>query len=278
MKKLKKISIIGVGLLGGSIGMAVKKKNLAEKVVGFFRHKKKIEAALQANAIDMATLDFDEAIKDSDLIILSSPVSDILARLKQIKKTAFKDTLITDTGSTKEKIVKEADGLNFIGSHPLAGSEQSGLQFASPGLFSGSICILTPNNNKNKTSVKRITEFWNELGCQTITMLPKSHDRILAFTSHLPHAIAFSLIKSIPQKMLKCSAGGIKDTTRIALSNPDIWLDIFLSNRDCVLRSIGALEKSLAEFKNALKAKDRQKLLSFLKTAQNKRKNIVQKL
>lgn len=263
-------------MLGGSIGMAVKKKHIAGKVVGFFRDKTKIKTAIRIGAIDQGSLNLREAVKGSDLVILCSPVNDIISKLKGLKITGLGDTLITDTGSTKSEIVKAARGLNFVGSHPLAGSEQSGAAFAKPHLFEGSVCIVTPQD-KSSQSAEKITEFWKALGSETVTMTPKDHDHILSFTSHLPHAAAFALIKCVPKNLFKFSAGGLKDTTRIALSNPLVWLDIFLSNRTNMLNSIIALEKSLSQIKDALTKGDRKKLLSFLKVAQANRKSLTQK-
>jgi len=276
MKQFKQITIIGVGLLGGSIGMAVKKKRVAGMVVGFFRDKTKIKAAIRMGAIDKGSNNLREAVKGSDLIILCSPVDDIISKLKDLKIIGLDDTLVTDTGSTKSEIMKAARGLNFVGSHPLAGSEQSGAAFAKSQLFEGSVCIIT-SKEKRSRSAERIAKFWKTLGSETIAMAPEDHDHILSFTSHLPHAAAFALIKCVPKNLFKFSAGGLKDTTRIALSNPLVWLDIFLSNRTNMLNSIISLERSLSQFKDALRRADRRKLLSFLKAAQANRKSLMLK-
>jgi prephenate dehydrogenase len=276
MKLFKKITIVGVGLLGGSIGLAVKKKGLAQEVIGFFRNKKKIASAVKMGVIDRGTCDLKRCMEESDLVILCSPVSDIIKKLKLIKKLGAKNVLITDTGSTKQEIVKAARGLNFVGSHPLAGSEQSGITYARHELFSGSICILTPTGKEASASTHAIALFWKHLGAHAIMLSPREHDNILSFTSHLPHAAAFSLIDAIPQAYLKFCAGGLKDTTRIAMSNPDIWLDIFTSNKKNMLKAIRLFERSLSEFKKALAQDNRQKLLLFLKNAADIRSRITQ--
>ncbi|HQP91962.1 MAG TPA: prephenate dehydrogenase/arogenate dehydrogenase family protein [Candidatus Omnitrophota bacterium] len=273
MKQFKQITIIGVGLLGGSIGSAVKKKKLAGKVVGFFRNKKKIGPAIKLGLIDSGTDDFNQAVNGSDLIILCSPVNDIILKLKKIKSQGLTNVLITDTGSSKQEIIKAAKGLNFAGSHPLAGSEQSGAKFAKNNLFEGTVCVVS--KEADSRSLKQIIRFWNALGSRTLVMSAKEHDRILAFTSHLPHIAAFSLINSIPKGKMSLSAGGLKDTTRIALSNPQVWVDIFLSNKANVLTSISAFEKSISSLKKAVSRGDRKKLLSFLKDAQSKRNSIT---
>ncbi len=274
MKPFKKITIIGVGLIGGSIGLAVKKHGLADKVCGFFRNKDKIAAAVKIKAIDVGTNDLKKAITHSDLIILCSPVNDIINKLRAIKKMAGKTTLITDTGSTKLEIVKAARQLNFIGSHPLAGSEQSGISGARADLFKNSILILTPEHCKQSDSLTRLAEFWEKLGAKTIVMTPEKHDHILAFSSHLPHAAAFSLMQALPKEILSFGAGGLKDTTRIALSSPDIWADIFISNKSEILKSINAFEASLKTIKKAIAGQNKKELLSFLKRSKDKRKLI----
>lgn len=278
MKRFEKIAIIGVGLLGGSIGLAVKKKKLAREVVGFFRDKKKGTSAVKRGIVDRAETDFQKCVKSSDFIILCSPVADIVKKLSLIKKSGKRDALIADIGSTKREIARAAAGLNFIGAHPLAGSEQSGAAFARADLFLGCLTILTPADNAAESSVRRVKEFWNALGSEAILMSPQAHDTALALTSHLPHAIAFSLIKAIPAQTFRFSAGGLRDTTRIALSDPHLWLDIFESNKHEILRALAAFEKSLKGFKSALACRDRKKLLTFLKAAQNARMKLPPKL
>jgi prephenate dehydrogenase len=275
MKPFHKVTIIGVGLLGGSIGLALKKKRLAREVVGFFRDKKKIAAAVKTGAIDTGTSDLKTAVCGSDFIILCSPIHDIIEKLKSFKKWGLTEALLTDTGSTKAEIVKNAQGLDFVGSHPLAGSEQSGIAHAADDLFINSVCLLTPTSKTRASSVARIREFWKILGAQPVALSAQEHDRILSLTSHLPHAAAFSLVNAIPLPLLRFSAGGLRDTTRIALSNPDIWMDIFLSNKRDLCRAVSCLEKTLREFKNAVAGGDRKKILRFLKKAQNKRINLA---
>lgn len=275
MPLFKKITIVGIGLLGGSLGLAIKKEKLAGFVVGFFRHKDKIRQALQMGVLDAGTDDFREAIRESDFIILASPVSDIVKRLKELKKLKV-HSLVTDIGSTKSGIVKTSQGLNFIGSHPLAGSEKSGILHARADLFKDSLCLLTPPRKASSVSLSKVSRFWKCLGAKTIVLSCDEHDRILAFVSHLPHVVAFALMKTMPNKTLSFGAGGLKDTTRIALSNPKIWNDILLSNKKPVLKSIKAFEGTLAEIKKALLKNDTNKLTSLLAQAQRKRKQIQQ--
>lgn len=270
----KKVTIVGVGLLGGSIGLALKKKRLAGKVTGFFRHKEKIKHAVKIGAVDEGTNDLKTAIRGSDFIILCSPVCDIIHRLKEIKSLGCAGALITDTGSAKLEIVKAARGLNFIGSHPIAGSDQSGIDFAEGGLFKNALCVLTPTGCEPLKSLEAVRRFWKALGAKPVTLRPDAHDNILAFASHLPHALAFSLMAAIPGEMLKFSGNGLKDTTRIALSSPEIWTDIFLSNKKGVLRSIASFERSLKDLKKTLAQDNRQRLLSLLQKSRSKRRGL----
>lgn len=271
MKKFKKVAIIGVGLLGGSIGMAIKQKKMAGKITGFFRDREKIKKALQLKTIDEGTDNFKTAVKNADLVILCTPVSDIISKLKILKKMNMPNALITDVGSTKSDIVKSARGLNFVGSHPLAGSEQSGIEYARADLFKDSVSVLTVGAYEKNESLEQIRFFWERLGSKTIMLTLPLHDRLLAYSSHLPHVIACALMKTVPENAFPYAAGGLKDTTRIALARTDMWADIFLSNQKNVLESLASFEKTLKEFKKALKEKNRKKISNLLKKSRAKR-------
>jgi prephenate dehydrogenase len=270
----RKITIVGVGLLGGSIGMAAKKQNMSREVCGYFRDKKKIAPAVRRGAIDTGTDNFARAAAHSDLIILCSPVEDIKAKLKELKRLKITQTLITDVGSTKAEIIRAAKGLTFVGSHPLAGSEQSGVAYGRADLFKGSVCIVTPDRAP-RASVRAVCRFWKALGGRVITLTARQHDATLAFTSHLPHAVAYALAAVMPGHCEQFAAGGLKDTTRIALSHPEVWSDIFLSNRGHVLKSLQVFEQSLKRLRSAVAAQDRKTLENFLACGRNKRRQIL---
>jgi prephenate dehydrogenase len=271
MEHLRKIAIIGVGMIGGSIGGAVKKRRLADRVVGFFRDPKKTGAAIGLGCIDEGTGDLKKAVAEADLIILASPVDDIIAKLRLLKRFIPPKTLVTDAGSTKVAILKAGRGLNFVGSHPLAGSEFSGLRHASADLFDGSLCVIVPDKKPDKDALKRVEGFWRALGSRTIIMNAWDHDAALSFSSHLPHAAAFALMRSVPDKFFSFAAGGLKDTTRIARSSPEVWSSIFLSNRKNILTALKAFEKSLRACRAAIKNNDKKKLLRWLTDAQRQR-------
>ncbi len=273
----KKITIVGVGLIGGSLGLSIKEQKLSDKVVGYFRDKEKLAFGIQNGFVDEGTTDFIKAIEDSDLIFLCSPVRDIILKLEIIKKNCSCKTLVTDTGSTKKKIVEAARGMNFIGSHPLAGSEHSGMHHARKDLFNNALCVLTPQGKKNQPALKVLKNFWASFGARTCVMTPEKHDHLLAFVSHLPHAIAFSLIHSIPDSYAKFSAGGLKDTTRIALSSPELWSDIFLSNKKELITAICGFKKELMILEQLLAKNKRENLVSHLKACQKRRLGLVAK-
>jgi len=273
----KKITIVGVGLIGGSLGLAIKEQRLADKVTGYFRDKEKLAFGIQNGYVDEGSTDFIKSIKDADLIILCSPVRDIISKLEIIKKNSSHKTLVTDTGSTKNEIAKAARGMNFIGSHPLAGSEHSGMHHARKDLFKNALCVLTPDGKKNQPALKVLKKFWASLGARTCVTTPEKHDHLLAFVSHLPHAIAFSLIHSIPDPYARFSAGGLKDTTRIALSSPELWSDIFLSNKKELSTAIRAFKKELTIIEQLLAKNNRENLVSHLKACQKRRLGLVAK-
>lgn len=271
----KKVAIVGTGLIGGSLALGIKKKRIASEVVGVSRHKKSLAAAKRMGAIDKGSLNL-RIIKDADLIILATPVNVILNLAAKISKIAGTDAIITDVGSTKQEIVAKLERIfpNFVGSHPLAGSEKRSISNADPEMFIGSVCILTPTRKTKGLVLKRIKGFWNRLGASTIDLSPENHDKILSFTSHLPHIAAFSLIESVPHSYLEFASGGLKDTTRIAASDRELWADIFLSNRKNILKGIVVLEKNLANIKSALNNKDRKSLIKILKRAKKKREKL----
>lgn len=275
MKLFNKIAIVGVGLIGGSIGLELKRKRLANQVIGISFHKASIALAKKRGAIDIGSLDFG-VLKDADLVILATPVFTILELAPQISKVIKKDCIVTDVGSTKEEIVSNLEKIfpNFIGSHPLAGSQKRSISNAKKGLFKKSLVILTPTKKTKPAIVNKIEQFWAKLGATVTKLEPSVHDLTLAYTSHLAHVAAFSLIGSIPEKSLAYSASGLKDTTRIALSNSRLWADIFLSNRENIVKSIAALELNLNRIKSAIKNNKKTLLIKLLKKSQLKREQL----
>ena len=232
MRLFNKVAIIGVGLIGGSIGLVLKKKGLTGKIIGIGHRQKSINQALMAGAVDAGYLGLGQ-IRGADLVILAAPVKEIINILPKLKNLITKDCLIIDAGSTKSEIIKTAEKhkLRFIGGHPLAGMEKKGPENARADLFKNSLCLLVVPKKYNPQDLNRVKKLWEALGARTLVLNSARHDRILAFTSHLPHVVVFSLLDCLRSDYLKFGAGGLKDTTRIGLSDPLLWKDIFLTNR-----------------------------------------------
>ncbi|MBI4706559.1 MAG: prephenate dehydrogenase [Candidatus Omnitrophica bacterium] len=271
----RKVAIIGTGLIGGSIGLALKKHRLAAEVVGVSRHKESISLARKTGAIDNGGTSL-EIIRGADLVIFATPVNVIIDLAPKVAKIIERNCIVTDVASTKEEIVRLLEKIfpDFVGGHPLAGSEKRSISYASAGIFQGSVCLLTPAKKTKQDSLRKIRTLWENIGAKVILLSAPEHDKVLAMVSHLPHIAAFSLINSVPKGYLKFAAGGLKDTTRIAASDAEIWAQIFMSNRKNVLKSIEALERNISVIKSAIKQNKKQ-LSVILNAAKNKRESVV---
>lgn len=255
--KYKKIVIIGTGLIGGSVGKALLKKGLAGEVVGVCRRESSQKRALDEKAVtDCFVNDYAAALKGADIVVIATPMQAEEEMVKQIVPFLDSKTVVTDVGSTKEAIVKFAasfvDKMDFVGSHPLAGSETKGVENATAELFEGSICVVTPDGTTRKESAGKINEFWSALGATCVETPPDKHDKILAFTSHLPHVAAYALGAVQEEENIKFISTGFKDTTRIALSDPQLWAGILCGNKKNVIDSISEYEKVLDNIKQSL--------------------------
>ncbi|MDD5115737.1 MAG: prephenate dehydrogenase [Candidatus Omnitrophica bacterium] len=275
MELFNKAVIIGTGLIGGSLGLDLKKRRLVREVVGLSRNRKNAGFAKKAGAIDSVGSSLEE-VRDADLVVLAMPPEAIIATACKISGKIKKGCVVIDVGSSKEKIVSEAGRSIpfFVGCHPLSGSEKRGVGNLSSGIFNNSICIITPTAKTDKKVLRKVTLLWNKLGSKVVILSPERHDRILAFTSHLPHAVAFSLVRSIPDAFLGLCSGGFKDTTRISASDGNLWSEVFLSNRDKLLLCISAFQNNLSSLKLALQKKDKKTLVKILSSAKRKRDKI----
>lgn len=267
-----KVVIVGTGLIGGSIALALKKNRLANEVIGVSRHKKSLLLAKRKGAIDRGSVSLG-IIKGADLLILATPVNTIINLAPKISRIVGRDCIVSDVGSTKEEIVSRLEKIfpNYAGSHPLAGSEKRGIINAHPDLFKDSLCILTPTRNTNKKALNRLSLLWRRLGARTALLSPQAHDKILSFVSHLPHIVAFSLIGIIPRQYLRFASSGLKDTTRIAASEGELWADILLSNRKNIIKAIELLQANMSRIKSAIQKKDKKRSASIIKKAKIKR-------
>ena len=282
-----KVAIIGLGLIGGSLAKAAKGENLFKKVVGIGRNEKNLKKGIDLGAIDSYTTHAAEGVSDVDLVVVATPPGVIVEIIKKVVRYIPDGCIITDVGSIKEEIVKgverfipDNDNIYFVGGHPIAGTENSGIEAADPFLFIGHKCVLTPTSRTNRNALERIKTMWEKVGCKVISMDMAKHDNIFAIVSHLPHVVAFSLINAIinikdnKEDILSYSAGGLKDFTRIAASHPTMWKDIFLMNKENVLNSITHFQSSLEEIKRAIAEEDSEKLVSEFQKSREVRRAI----
>lgn len=272
----RKVVIVGVGLIGGSLGLAMKKRKLAREIIGLSQRPESLTAAVQAGAIDQGYQDIKKAVVNADLVVLATPVSMISGMLSQLEGSVRRNCIITDVGSTKQSIVDAAqsDLTNagmFVGGHPLAGSERRGVQNAREDLFDNSICILTPTVKTHRAALERMRKLWTKVGAKVQTMSPEEHDEVLGFVSHAPHLVSYALMDAIPEKHLKFASTGLKDTTRIAGSSPEVWADICQENPKHIIKGLDETVKNLATLRKAIVAEDSKTLLNFFRRAKGKR-------
>jgi prephenate dehydrogenase len=273
MPEHQTVAIVGVGLIGGSIGKALRERKLADKVIGIGRREETLKKAKAAGAVDHTTTDLKEGISEADLIVLATPVQTIVRTMDEVASACRKSAWVTDAGSTKEHIVQSAEkafrdaGPYFVGSHPLAGDHRTGPEHARADLFEGRTVVVTPTDKSDQKAISRITDFWQSLGAKVETMTPAEHDQRIAVVSHLPHLVAAALASATPEKLLPLAASGWRDTTRIASGDPQLWQEIFATNRASALEALETFEHKLAELKAALGNSDDARLKANLEGA-----------
>lgn len=257
------LAIVGVGLLGGSVAKAARLGGLARRIVGIGRDAGRLRPALDDGTLDLAVTDLDAGVREADFIVLAAPVLTIEGLLERVWRAAPDGTLVTDVGSTKRNIVRASERLaatrplGFVGSHPLAGSEQAGYRVARADLFRGATVVVTPTEATELAALKKTTEFWEALGARVSSLDPETHDRTVAAISHLPHLIACALVDGaarVEPSALELAARGFRDTTRIAAGDPDMWTEIFLANRDALSATVEAFREALADLQRVIDA------------------------
>ena len=260
---IRQLAIVGVGLLGGSVAKAVRLGGLAHSIVGIGRDVERLRPALDDGTLDLAVTDLDAGVRTADFVLLAAPVLTIEGLLERVWRAAPDGALVTDVGSTKRNIVRTAERLaarrplGFVGSHPLAGSEQAGYRAARPDLFRGATVVVTPTETTELAALKTTTGFWEALGARVTALDPETHDRTVAAISHLPHLIACALVDGaarVEPSALDLAARGFRDTTRIAAGDPDMWTEIFLANRDALSASVHAFREALADLQRLIDA------------------------
>ncbi len=269
-------TIVGVGLIGGSIGLAAKHRGLARHVIGAGRRQATLDRARELGAIDETCLDYGAAVQRADFVVFCTPVDCIVEQVVNAAATCKSGVLLTDAGSTKATIVAGIEGrlpggVEFIGSHPLAGSEKRGPEFAEAELFQDRLTIVTPTARTPPAAVERISAFWQALGSRVRIMAPEEHDQALAVTSHLPHLLAAALAGMLPPELHGLTATGFRDTTRIAAGDPALWTAIFEHNRESLLAALDSVGGRLERFREAIQQRDVVALTELLTQAKQVR-------
>lgn len=279
MKTWDTVAIIGVGLIGGSIGLALRERLLARAVVGVGRDRKRLGIAEQRGAVTSITADWSEGVRNADLIVVCTPVAHIVDHVRQLRRLCGANALITDAGSTKGRICREiesqpAAGGFFVGSHPMAGSHKSGAEHARADLFEGSLTVVTPTENTREEHAEQIRLFWKSLGSDVVRTGPEEHDRAVAAISHLPHIVASALSASTSRDHLALAGNGWRDTTRVAAGDAELWRQILADNCDHALQSLDNFAKVLAEFRQALAAGNQTDLIKLLEVGKRNRDSL----
>lgn len=275
-----RVAIVGVGLIGGSVGLALRKRNLARHIVGIGRRMETLRTAENRGAITEATTDLQTGVADAELVIIGTPVATVADHVKQVAEIAKSGTLVTDVGSTKQSIVEAADQIlagplglwtSFVGSHPLAGSERTGVEFSRDDLFEGKTVVVTPTEASKPEAVDKINSLWQALGARVVTMTPAEHDQAVAATSHVPHVAAAALAATTTNEQLSLVASGWIDTTRIAAGDVELWRQILADNRPNVLAQLRVLQSQLESYAAALERGDDDQIVRLLQQGKRQR-------
>ncbi|WP_447978723.1 prephenate dehydrogenase [Candidatus Nitrospira bockiana] len=283
-----RVVIIGVGLIGGSLGMVMKRHRLADSIIGVGRRIENLRTAVELGAIDAYVGDARDAVTDADLIVLATPVDTYERHLKEWGPRLASGAIVTDVGSVKGALVEQAEQLlparvRFVGAHPIAGREKTGVAAGSVDLFQGARCIITPTSRTDANAAGKVRALWEAAGSSVFSMDPYLHDRVLGAVSHLPHVAAFALINalvdlrasSLPElDLLSYAGGGLRDTTRIAASSPEMWRDIFLWNRDNVVTLIDLYQRHLDRLKHLIAERNGDGLEHLLEQARQAREQL----
>ncbi|AKR43320.1 prephenate dehydrogenase [Methylophilus sp. TWE2] len=278
----KKIVIFGVGLIGGSVALSLKKQAIIPQVVGVGRSGQSLQEALKLGLIDVAETDVAHAMQDADLVLIAAPVAQTPAILRSIRPHLNAATIITDAGSTKSDVMAYAKAElgdkfdQFVGGHPIAGAEKSGPAAAMADLYIGKNVILTPDADTQSTAIDKVTALWQQCGAMVSRMSPQEHDSVFAAVSHLPHLLAFALVEDLAKRdnaelLFKFAASGFRDFTRIAGSHPEMWRDIALANKTALLGELKLYQQALSEMTALLEKADADGLQTLFEHASRAR-------
>ena len=281
------LSIIGCGLIGSSIFKALKKKGLVKKLITFDNDESVTKIIKKEKLTDKTVSSLEEAVRDSELVLISTPLSSFESIVGSLKKYLKPGTILTDTNSVKKgpnEIIKKINlkNVSWIPGHPVAGTEKSGPISGTAELFENRWTILSPSSETDQSDIKKVSDLWESIGSKVKIMSATDHDKILSLTSHLPHVIAYNIVKTttdnnekLKTDIIRYSAGGLRDFTRIAASNPTMWKDIFIDNSDLIIDAINHFSRNLEEFKKIIAEKDGKKLLSIFEKAKEFRAEVI---
>ena len=269
MVRFNRVTIVGLGLIGGSLGMAIKRKQLANEVVGYSRKPSTLAQAKRRGAIDRGSTSLEEAVHDTELIVLAVPVDAMVPLALRLRHALKPGAILTDVGSSKAQLVRRLEtvmpkGTAFVGAHPLAGSEQRGIAAACPELFDGSCCIITRTRRTDPKALRRVARFWTPVVQRVEVMDPARHDALLAAVSHVPHLLAFSLMLATPSAARAIAPRSFLEVTRVASSDPGLWQGIVLSNRREILAALDRLDRVLRQGRAAIARADSRRLHQWL--------------
>jgi len=283
----RKVCIIGCGLIGSSIARAIKKKKLSNKIVSSNRSQITNKKVVKLKVVDDSSADIKKMVRGSDLVIIATPLSSYKNVIFKIKNSLKNEAILTDVGSVKKKAISLIEknipkNISWISSHPIAGTEESGPDSGFADLFKNRWCILTPSKQTKNKDIRLLERFWKKIGSRVDIMDAKQHDYILSITSHIPHLIAYNIVhttlnvkKKKNRDVIKYSAGGLRDFTRIAASNPIMWRDIFIQNRENTSKMIDKFIENLKDLKKAIKNKNEKKLEKIFTKTKSIRKEIL---
>ncbi len=279
-KRIEKVTVVGVGLLGGSIGLAAKAADERIRVVGVGRRMSSLQRALDAGAVDEATLDTAAGVAAADVVVLAAPMAVYARRLQAAAPHLRRGAMVTDVGSTKRLVVGISEkilglGGPFVGSHPMAGGERQGPDYARADLFVGATCIVTPTSKTPAALTRRAERFWEMLGGVTARMSPAAHDRAVARVSHLPHLLASLMVRLQRVADLPLAGTGWLDTTRVASGSPAMWREIIMTNRRAVLSALDAADEGIMRLRDLVEAGDAEAIERYLAAAKNRRDQLL---
>ncbi|HID36843.1 MAG TPA: prephenate dehydrogenase/arogenate dehydrogenase family protein [Ghiorsea sp.] len=278
---IQTLAIIGVGLIGGSLALALKERGAVGKVIGAGRNEDNLKLAESLGIVDSWTTSLIDAVKDADVVLIAVPMGAYESVLKTIAPALKDGSVVTDAGSTKQHAIEAAtclpEHVSFIAAHPLAGTEKSGADAAFPTLYQDHLCIVTPDETTDKKALAVVEKMWQDAGANVVSMPAAEHDKLLGAVSHLPHLAAFALVNAVNKQKtddfdpMAYAAGGFKDFTRIASSSPEMWRDIALANRDTLEQQIDILLDELQNIRVALQASDKESLTALFSSAKDAR-------